>query len=56
LPVLAQDYVKLLSDLVKTDISVVSTGPDREETLVASPHSSLDSWMPSFLDRVSRSR
>jgi adenylosuccinate synthase len=46
LPALARDYLKRLSDLVGTEISVVSTGPDRSETVIASPSSSLESWIP----------
>jgi adenylosuccinate synthase len=45
LPVLARDYLKRLSDLVNTEISVVSTGPDREETIVVSPQSHIGSWI-----------
>jgi adenylosuccinate synthase len=45
LPDLAKDYLHLLSDLVKTEISVVSTGPDRTETIVASPVSKLSAWI-----------
>ncbi len=45
LPKLAQDYLKQLSDLVEADISIVSTGPDRSETIVAPPHESIDSWL-----------
>ncbi len=45
LPELARDYLRLLSDLVKTEISVVSTGPDRTETIVASPVSKLGRWI-----------
>jgi adenylosuccinate synthase len=45
LPVIAQDYLKRLSDLVATEISVVSTGPDRKETIVVSPKSRLESWL-----------
>jgi adenylosuccinate synthase len=49
LPVLAKDYLKRISDLVKTEISVVSTGPDRSETIIAtSPQSRLESWLPLF--------
>ena len=48
LPVLARDYLKRLSDLVNTEISVVSTGPDRNETIIASPQSRLESWIPIF--------
>ncbi len=46
LPSLARDYLKQLSDLVGTEISVVSTGPDRSETVIASPNSRLESWIP----------
>jgi adenylosuccinate synthase len=45
LPVLARDYLKRLSEVVNTEISVVSTGPDREETIVVSPQSRLGSWI-----------
>ena len=45
LPVLARDYLKRLSDLVQTEISIVSTGPDRSETIIVSPHSRLESWI-----------
>jgi len=53
LPVVAQDYLKRLSDLVKTEISVVSTGPDRNETIIASPNSRLESWISLFPRRSS---
>ena len=33
LPGEARDYLKRLSELVETDISIVSVGPDREETI-----------------------
>jgi adenylosuccinate synthase len=45
LPTLARDYLKRLSDLLKTEISVVSTGPDRNQTIFVSPHSRLESWI-----------
>lgn len=45
LPQLARDYLQRLSDLVQTEISVVSTGPDRGETIVVSPKSKLASWI-----------
>jgi adenylosuccinate synthase len=48
LPALARDYLKRLSDLVDTEISVVSTGPDRKETIIVSPHSRLESWIALF--------
>jgi adenylosuccinate synthase len=47
LPVIAQDYLKKLTDLVQTEIAIVSTGPDRSETVVASA-SRLTSWIPLF--------
>jgi adenylosuccinate synthase len=45
LPTPARDYLKRLSDLVKTEISIVSTGADRNETIVASKNSRLASLM-----------
>lgn len=45
LPALAKDYLKRLSDLVQAEISIVSTGPDRKETIVTSPKSRLSSWI-----------
>lgn len=45
LPVAARDYITRLSDLVKTEISVVSTGPDRSETIIT-PGSRLAAWVP----------
>jgi adenylosuccinate synthase len=51
LPELAQDYLKRLSDLVGAEISVVSTGPDRNETIIAPPHSHLESWMALYPKR-----
>jgi adenylosuccinate synthase len=53
LPTLAKDYLNRLSDLVNTEISVVSTGPDRTETIIASPNSRLESWIPLFPKNVS---
>jgi adenylosuccinate synthase len=53
LPTLAKDYLNRLSDLVNTEISVVSTGPDRTETIIASPNSRLESWIPLFPKSVS---
>ena len=52
LPALARDYLKRLSELADTEISVVSTGPDRNETIVASPHSHLESWISNFDKRI----
>jgi adenylosuccinate synthase len=45
LPELARDYLKRLSDLVNTEISIVSTGPDRVQTIIASKDSRLSSWI-----------
>ena len=45
LPEIARDYLKRLSDLVATEISVISTGPDRIQTIVASRDSRLSSWI-----------
>lgn len=51
LPTLAKDYLNRLSDLLETKISVVSTGPDRSATIVAPPHSSLESWLSLYPKR-----
>jgi adenylosuccinate synthase len=48
LPSLARDYLNRLSDLVKTEISVVSTGPDRKETIIISSQSGNKSWANLF--------
>jgi adenylosuccinate synthase len=53
LPGLAQDYLKRLSELVGVEISVVSTGPDRSETIVTPPHSHLESWVLGYSNRLS---
>jgi len=45
LPVAAREYIQRLSDLVHAEISVVSTGPDRRETIVTSPTAKLNSWL-----------
>jgi adenylosuccinate synthase len=45
LPGLAQDYLKRLSELIGTEISIISTGPDRKETIIVEPHSHADSWI-----------
>ena len=47
LPALARDYLNRLSDLVRAEISLVSTGPDRAQTIVTSPHSMLNSVLTS---------
>jgi adenylosuccinate synthase len=46
LPQVARDYLNRLSDLVNTEISIVSTGPDRVETIMASPDSRLHALIP----------
>jgi len=38
LPEKAQDYLKLLSEITETEFSFISTGPDRDDTIVV-PHS-----------------
>ncbi len=50
LPALAQDYIKRLSDLVRAEISVVSTGADRKDTIIVSENSRLESWIPLYRD------
>ncbi len=40
LPTKAKDYLKLLSDITETEFSFISTGPDREDTILVP-----DSWM-----------
>jgi adenylosuccinate synthase len=45
LPTIARDYLNKLSELANTEISLVSTGPDRKETIVVSTNSHLGSWM-----------
>jgi adenylosuccinate synthase len=45
LPQPARDYLNRISDLVQAEISIVSTGPDRTETIVTSPKSRLHSWI-----------
>ena len=37
LPQKAKNYVKYLSDLLETPFLIVSTGPDREETIQLGP-------------------
>jgi adenylosuccinate synthase len=44
LPVLAREYLQRLSDLVGAEISIISTGPDRSETIVRSQGSKLHCW------------
>jgi adenylosuccinate synthase len=52
LPTPAKDYLSRISDLVNIEISVISTGPDRTETIIASPSSRLESWIPLFANGV----
>jgi adenylosuccinate synthase len=44
LPELARDYLKRISDCVHVEISLISTGPDRSETILPSPDSRLHAW------------
>ena len=43
LPALAQSYVNRLSDIVECEISVVSVGPERNQTIVR-PNSLFEEW------------
>lgn len=45
LPALAKDYLERLSDLVNAEISVISTGPDRVQTIISEKSSRLSSWI-----------
>jgi adenylosuccinate synthase len=45
LPTLAKDYLNRLSDLVSAEISVISTGPDRVQTIISENSSRLSSWI-----------
>ena len=40
LPVRARDYLKFLSDVTQTEFSLISTGPEREDTIILK-----DSWL-----------
>ena len=40
LPSKAKDYLQMLSDITKTEFSFISTGPDREHTILMA-----DSWI-----------
>jgi adenylosuccinate synthase len=44
LPGLAKDYLARLSDLMEAEISIISTGPDRVQTMAASGKSRLEDW------------
>jgi len=45
LPGPAQDYLKRLSDLVETEISMISTGPDRMQTIPPAADTRLHGWL-----------
>jgi len=47
LPGLAHDYLRWLEDLIECEISLVSTGPGRHETILVEP-SRLTRWFPDF--------
>jgi adenylosuccinate synthase len=47
LPGRAHDYLKWLEDLIECEISLVSTGPGRDETILVEP-SRLTRWFPDF--------
>ena len=48
LPQLAKDYVRRIEELVGMEVSLVSTGPDRRETMVVSNDSRLARLVPSI--------
>jgi adenylosuccinate synthase len=47
LPARARDYLRWIEDLTECEISLVSTGPARDETILVEP-SSLTRWFPDF--------
>jgi adenylosuccinate synthase len=47
LPPRARDYLRWLEDLIECAISLVSTGPGRDETILVEP-STLTRWFPDF--------
>jgi adenylosuccinate synthase len=47
LPARARDYLRWIEDLIECEISLVSTGPGRDETILVEP-SSLTRWFPDF--------
>jgi adenylosuccinate synthase len=47
LPPRARDYLRWIEDLTECEISLVSTGPARDETILLEP-SSLTRWFPDF--------
>lgn len=44
LPQRARDYIRILEDLVESPIGLISTGPERDETII-SPATPLKSWI-----------
>jgi adenylosuccinate synthase len=50
LPPRARDYLRWIEDLIECEISLVSTGPGRDETILVEP-SSLTRWFPDFRRR-----
>ena len=46
-PPRARDYLRWLEDLIECEISLVSTGPGRDETILVEP-STLTRWFPDF--------
>ena len=47
LPARARDYLRWIEDLIECEISLVSTGPARDETILVEP-SGLTRWFPDF--------
>ena len=47
LPPRARDYLRWIEDLIECEISLVSTGPARDETILVEP-SGLTRWFPDF--------
>jgi adenylosuccinate synthase len=45
LPARAKEYLKRISDLVQAELSIISTGPERAQTIIASPGSQLHRWI-----------
>jgi adenylosuccinate synthase len=44
LPQRARDYIKLLEDLVECPVGLISTGPERDETIFP-PDTVLQKWI-----------
>jgi adenylosuccinate synthase len=53
LPARAHDYLRWLADLIEGEISLVSTGPGRDETILIEP-SRLTRWFPDLRQLYSR--